>query len=76
MNSRLAVALATPLLILLALVALLGSGQRQGAERFQAVPAVLIGAGLLVAGASGYGRRRRRLLRALREKEPNPLTIP
>ena len=59
-------ALATPLLILLALLGLFG------AERLQALPAVLIGSGLLVAGSAGYGRRRRQLLRALREREPTP----
>ena len=42
MNSRLLMALATPLLMLLALLGLFGVGQRQGAERLQALPAVLI----------------------------------
>ena len=72
MNSRLLLALATPLLVLLALLGLFGVGQRQGAERLQALPAVLIGSGLLVAGSAGYGRRRRQRLRALREREPTP----
>ena len=58
MNARLPLALATPALILLAL---LGALQRQGVERWQALPAVLIGIGLLVAGARGYARRRRQL---------------
>lgn len=72
MNARLPIALATPLLIVLALLALFGVGQRQGAERLQALPALLIGSGLLVAGSAGYGRRRRQLLRALRERQNQP----
>jgi hypothetical protein len=71
-NSRLLMALATPLLMLLAFLGLFGVGQRQGAERLQALPAVLICSGLLVAGSAGYGHRRRQLLRALREREPTP----
>ncbi|MFZ4804342.1 MAG: DUF3188 domain-containing protein [Synechococcus lacustris] len=69
MNARLPLALATPALILLAL---LGALQRQGVERWQALPAVLIGSGLLVAGASGYARRRQQLLRALRDGDSSP----
>ena len=72
MNARLPVALATPLLIFLALLGLFGVGQRQGAERLQALPALLIGSGLLVAGSAGYGHRRRQLLRALRERQTQP----
>lgn len=58
-------ALSSPLLILLALVALL---LRPGSERVQALPALLIGCGLL---ATSWGRRRRRrhqLVQALRQK--------
>ena len=69
MNVRLPLALATPALILLAW---LGALQRQGVERWQALPAVLIGSGLLVAGASGYARRRQQLLRALRDGDSSP----
>ena len=47
-------ALSSPLLILLALAALL---LRQGPDRWQALPALLIGAGLL--GHSALTRRRR-----------------
>jgi Protein of unknown function (DUF3188) len=68
-NSRLLVALATPLLLLLALGGLL---QRQGVERLQALPTLLIGSGLLVASAEGYRRRRHRLLRALRDPSELP----
>lgn len=56
-------ALASPLLILLALLVLL---QRRGVERLPALPALLIGTGLLVSSALGRRRRRRELLAALR----------
>lgn len=69
MNSRLVVALATPALLLLALVGLL---QRHGVERLQALPSLLISGGLLVASAEGYRRRRYRLLRALRDPSDLP----
>lgn len=69
MNGRLVVALSTPALLLLALVGLL---QRQGVERLQSLPCLLIGGGLLVASAEGYRRRRRRLLRALRDPSDLP----
>jgi hypothetical protein len=56
-------ALASPLLILLALLVLL---QRRGVDRLPALPALLIGTGLLVSSAMGRRRRRRELLAALR----------
>lgn len=56
-------ALSSPLLILLALVALL---QRHGSDRIQAVPALLIGSGLMVTSVLRRRRRRRELLLALR----------
>jgi len=56
-------ALASPLLILLALLVLL---QRRGVDRLPALPALLIGTGLLVTSALGWRRRRRELLAALR----------
>ncbi len=59
-------ALAAPLLMLLALIALV---QRRGADRVAAVPPLLIGAGLLVSNAVVQGRRRRRLLETLRQQE-------
>jgi len=60
-------ALSSPLLILLALLVLL---TRQGSDRLTAVPALVIGTGLL--GTSWIRRRRRRaeLLRALRQERP------
>lgn len=59
-------ALSSPLLILLALVALL---QRRGSDRIQAVPSLLIGSGLLVTSVVVRRRRRRELLLALRHGE-------
>ncbi|MCP9849512.1 DUF3188 domain-containing protein [Cyanobium sp. Morenito 9A2] len=61
--TRRLLAIASPLLILLALVALLS---RQERERLQAVPALLIGSGLLATSAIVRGQRRRALLNALR----------
>lgn len=57
-------ALSSPLLILLALVVLL---QRRGVDRLPALPALLIGSGLLLTSALGRRRRRRELLAALRD---------
>ena len=59
-------ALSSPLLIGLALVVLL---QRQGSDRVQAIPALLIGSGLLVTSTLSWRRRRRQLLAALRHDE-------
>ena len=60
--------LAAPLLIF---EAILGIFQRDGSDRLQALPAVCVGAGLIVSGALGRRRRRRKLLIAIR-KENNP----
>lgn len=60
-------ALSAPLLILLALLSLLS---RRGSQRLQAVPALLIGAGLLSSSAVQRARRRRHLLEALRQPPP------
>ena len=53
------VSLGAPLLILLALLA---TQQRQGKDRIQALPAVLVGSGLIISSALGRQRRRARLL--------------
>jgi hypothetical protein len=58
-------ALASPLLILLALVALL---HRQPGDRVQVLPALAIGGGLLATSWQVRRRRRRELLRALRDE--------
>ncbi|MEB3159780.1 MAG: DUF3188 domain-containing protein [Synechococcus sp.] len=55
--------LAAPLLTALGLVALL---QRQGSDRLQALPAILVGIGLVISAVVGRRRRRHRLLLALR----------
>lgn len=61
---RALLALSSPLLILLALVALL---HRPGSEKVQALPALGIGIGLLSTSWVRRRRRRRELLRALRD---------
>jgi Protein of unknown function (DUF3188) len=66
MSSRAWLALATPLLILLGLAGLL---LRQGSDRLQAVPALVIGVGLLLQSLWSWRRRRRALLAALRERD-------
>jgi hypothetical protein len=57
-------ALSSPLLILLALVSMLSRGP---ATRLQAMPALLIGSGLLVFSLVRRRRRRALLLRVLRD---------
>ncbi|MCP9860045.1 MULTISPECIES: DUF3188 domain-containing protein [unclassified Cyanobium] len=57
-------ALSAPLLILLALLVLL---TRQGADRLPALPALVIGCGLLTTSVLRRRRRRAELLRALRQ---------
>ena len=54
-----ALSLGPPLLIVLAVVA---SQQRQGKDRIQALPSVLVGSGLIISSAVGRRRRRARLL--------------
>ncbi|MBD2550740.1 DUF3188 domain-containing protein [Microcystis elabens FACHB-917] len=61
-------ALSSPLLILLALLVLF---TRQGTDRLAAVPALVIGAGLLTTSWIRRRRRRAELLRALRQA-PQP----
>jgi hypothetical protein len=51
-----------PLLVLLAVLA---AQQRQGSDKVQALPAVLVGSGLIISSAVGRRRRRGRLLDAL-----------
>ena len=57
-------ALASPLLIALSLLAVL---VRIGSSRLQAVPALLIGCGMLLSSVLGRRRGRRRLLQALKQ---------
>ncbi|MCP9808595.1 DUF3188 domain-containing protein [Cyanobium sp. HWJ4-Hawea] len=59
-------ALSSPLLIALAVVVLL---QRQGVDKLQALPALLIGSGLLISSGVHRRRWRRELLLALRQDE-------
>lgn len=62
---RALLALSSPLLILVALLALL---HRPAGERVQALPALAIGVGLLSTSWLRRRRRRRELLRALRHE--------
>ena len=57
-----------PLLVLLAVLA---AQQRQGSDKVQALPAVLVGSGLIVSSAVGRRRRRGRLLAALKRSRSN-----
>ena len=62
MNQRRAViwvSLGAPLLIVVALLAI---QLRQGKDRVQVLPAVLVGSGLMISSALGRQRRRARLL--------------
>ena len=59
-------ALSSPLLILMSLLVLL---QRRGVDRLPALPALLIGTGLLGTSLLGW-RRRRNLLAALGQDGP------
>jgi hypothetical protein len=63
---RALLALSSPLLILLALVALL---HRPASDRIQALPALGIGIGLMATSWQRRRQRRRELLRALREEQ-------
>ncbi|WP_255102656.1 MULTISPECIES: DUF3188 domain-containing protein [unclassified Synechococcus] len=66
---RMVLALSAPLLILLALVSL---ASRSGTQRLEAVPALVIGTGLLVSSGLRRAQRRRILLEALRLAAPPP----
>ena len=57
-----------PLLVLLAVLA---AQQRQGSDKVQALPAVLVGSGLIISSAVGRRRRRGRLLAALTRSRSN-----
>jgi len=57
------VSLGAPLLLMLSLVAV---QQRQGRDRIQALPAALVGTGLMISSAVGRRRHRARILSALR----------
>ncbi len=54
---------AAPLLILLAL---LGTLQREGSDRLQLMPALVVGVALTLSGAIGRSIRRKKLLLAIR----------
>ncbi|MCX5930600.1 MAG: DUF3188 domain-containing protein [Cyanobacteria bacterium] len=66
-------ALSAPLLILLAVVSM---ASRRGNQRLEAVPALLIGSGLLVSSGVRRARRRRTLLEALQQATPGQAQAP
>ncbi len=55
--------LAAPLMVLLGVVAML---QREGTDRWQALPAIVVGSGLVIHAVVGRRHRRHQLLIALR----------
>ena len=55
---------AAPLLILLAMFVFI---HREGSDRLQALPALIVGVGLIISGALGRFRRRKQLLFAIRK---------
>ena len=57
-----------PLLVVLALSA---SQHRQGSDKVQAWPALLVGTGLIISSAVGRRRQRARLLTAFRSSRVN-----
>ena len=64
------VSVGAPLLLILALVAV---QQRQGRDQVQALPAALVGTGLMISSAVGRRRHRARILSALRSsRHPSP----
>ena len=55
--------------LLLVVLGLLGVLLRQGPDRLQALPALLIGLALLLQGAWSWRRRRRSILGILRDEQ-------
>ena len=62
--------MAAPFLIVLAIVALF---QREGADRLQCLPALIVGFGLMISGAMERIRHRKKLLKSIcnRSSEEN-----
>ena len=59
--------------LLLVILALVAVQQRQGRDRIQALPAALVGTGLMIGSAVGRRRHRARILSALRSsRHPSP----
>ena len=58
-----------PLLVCLGVLA---AQQRQGRDKVQAWPAVLVGSGLIISSAVGRRQQRARLLAALRSSRLHP----
>ncbi len=58
--------LAAPMLILIALLSFLNP---HGQSKVRAIPCLAVGLGLIVSGAAGRGKRRRKLLLSLKNEE-------
>ena len=57
-------AIAAPLLVLLSILGLL---HRQGSDRLQSLPPLLVGCGLIISAGIGRRQRRKKLLMAIRK---------
>ena len=57
--------LAAPFLILIGIIGLF---QRQGSDRLQSLPALLVGIGLIISGALERRNRRKKLLLTIRNR--------
>ena len=57
--------LAAPILIIVAVMGLL---QREGSDRLQSLPALLVGVGLIISGFFKRRRRRQKLFLTLRDQ--------
>ena len=60
--------LAAPILIIVAVMGLL---QREGSDRLQSLPALLVGVGLIISGFFKRRRRRQKLFLTLRDQSIN-----
>ena len=67
---KLFLSLGAPFLILVATVGLF---QREGRERLQAIPALLVGSGLIIASAIRRDRRRKMLLFEIRNRQEDEI---
>ena len=62
-RTHIVLSLAAPLMVLLGVSAMV---QREGADRWQALPAIFVGSGLVIHAVIGRRQRRHQLLIALR----------
>ncbi len=60
--------LAAPLLIM---IAIFGLSHRKGSDKLQVLPALFVGTGLVISGALGRRNRRKKLLLAIQNFNPD-----